>query len=229
MDLPRGLPTYQHRVGRTARAGQGGTAISMVDDAARRRRPTPPWAAPLHAACCDQVDDADAADAGLLQALRGEYGDALRQFSVDFRKLSAFRYPNPPSPRYRVDDAMRAVTRAAVREARLKEIKQELLHSKRLSEHFASNPDDLDALRHDKPLATVRRQPHLENVPAYLKPDTEGATAAVAPVASRRRPRDGRKARRPASAFGGGGSKRRKDPLQTFKGGGGRAGKGRRK
>jgi len=167
------------------------------------------------------VDDADAADAGLLQALRGEYGDALRQFSVDFRKLSAFRY--------RVDDAMRAVTRAAVREARLKEIKQELLHSKRLSEHFASNPDDLDALRHDKPLATVRRQPHLENVPAYLKPDTEGATAAVAPVASRRRPRDGRKARRPASAFGGGGSKRRKDPLQTFKGGGGRAGKGRRK
>ena len=98
MDLPRGLPTYQHRVGRTARAGQGGTAISMVDDAARRRRPTPPWAAPLHAACCDQVDDADAADAGLLQALRGEYGDALRQFSVDFRKLSAFRYPNPPFP-----------------------------------------------------------------------------------------------------------------------------------
>lgn len=196
MDLPRGLPTYQHRVGRTARAGQGGTAISMVDDA-------------------------DAADAGLLQALRGEYGDALRQFSVDFRKLSAFRY--------RVDDAMRAVTRAAVREARLKEIKQELLHSKRLSEHFASNPDDLDALRHDKPLATVRRQPHLENVPAYLKPDTEGATAAVAPVASRRLPRDGRKTRRPASAFGGGGSKRRKDPLQTFKGGGGRAGKGRRK
>ena len=89
--------------------------------------------------------------------------------------------------------------------------------------------DDLDALRHDKPLATVRRQPHLENVPAYLKPDTEGATAAVAPVASRRLPRDGRKTRRPASAFGGGGSKRRKDPLQTFKGGGGRAGKGRRK
>lgn len=33
MDLPRGLPTYKHRVGRTARAGQGGTAISMVDEA----------------------------------------------------------------------------------------------------------------------------------------------------------------------------------------------------
>ena len=32
MDLPRGLPTYKHRVGRTARAGQGGTAISMVDE-----------------------------------------------------------------------------------------------------------------------------------------------------------------------------------------------------
>jgi len=32
MDLPRGLATYKHRVGRTARAGQGGTAISMVDE-----------------------------------------------------------------------------------------------------------------------------------------------------------------------------------------------------
>lgn len=97
------------------------------------------------------------------------------------------------------------------------------MHSKRLSEHFDANPRDLEALRHDKPLATIRKQPHLENVPSYLKPDTEGATAPVAPVASRRRaPRDGGK----RAGFGGKGAKRRKDPLQTFKGGGKRAGGG---
>jgi len=62
----------------------------------------------------------------------------------------------------------------------------------------------------------VRKQPHLENVPSYLKPETEGATATVAPVASRRR--GGREDKRPNS-FGGKGEKRRKDPLQTFKGG----------
>ena len=39
---------------------------------------------------------------------------ALQQFHVDMTKLAAFRY--------RVDDAMRAVTRHAVKEARLKEV-----------------------------------------------------------------------------------------------------------
>ena len=33
----------------------------------------------------------------------------------------------------------------AVKEARLKEIKQEILHSRKLTEHFDANPDDLKA------------------------------------------------------------------------------------
>ena len=91
-------------------------------------------------------------------------------------KLAAFRY--------RTDDALRAVTRQAVKEARLQEIKRELLHSKKLAAHFDANPDDLHILKHDKPLATARRQAHLAHVPTYLKPDTEGATATVAAVGS---------------------------------------------
>ena len=53
--------------------------------------------------------------------------------------------------RYRVRDVSRAVTRVAIREARLSEIKRELLNSEKLSEHFQSNPHDA-AVLHDEHL-----------------------------------------------------------------------------
>ena len=153
MDLPTSLPVYKHRVGRTARAGKGGTAISLV--------------AP------------EAADEDMLTQMHAEYAQGaspLHQFQVDMTKLATFRY--------RTEDALRAVTRHAVKEARLTEIKRELLHSKKLAAHFEANPDDLDMLRHDRPMAVVRKQPHLAHVPNYLKPETEGATEHVAAVGS---------------------------------------------
>ena len=58
-------------------------------------------------------------------------------------------------------------------------MKLELIHSKKLEDHFAANPDDLQVLKHDGALSTVRKQAHLANVPAYLKPETQGATAEV--------------------------------------------------
>ena len=63
---------------------------------------------------------------------------------------------------------MRAVTKVAIREARLKEIKHELLNSQKLQSYFEDNPRDLQLLRHDKSLHTVTRQAHLQNVPDYL-------------------------------------------------------------
>ena len=57
--------------------------------------------------------------------------------------------------RYRARDAWRSVTKIAVREARLKEIKQEILNSAKLKAHFEDNPRDALALRHDKALHTV--------------------------------------------------------------------------
>ena len=164
MDLPTSLAVYRHRVGRTARAGKGGTAISLVSP--------------------------EAADEELLEQLHAEYNGnrangeggaaaavpSLHQFQVDMSKLATFRY--------RTEDALRAVTRHAVKEARLTEIKRELLHSKKLQAHFESNPDDLEMLRHDRPMAVMRKQAHLANVPNYLKPETEGATEHVAAVGS---------------------------------------------
>ena len=119
-----------------------------------------------------------------------------------------------------VQDALRAVTRTAVKEARLQEIKRELLHSKKLAAHFEENPNDLAMLRHDKPLSVVRKQPHLEHVPSYLKPETEGATANVAAVgSSARRLHAGGKRRK---LYGGKGKhdKLKRDPLRSFRGGG---------
>lgn len=74
--------------------------------------------------------------------------------------------------RYRVEDALRLVTRVSVREARLKEIKSELLNSEKLKAHFEDNPRDLEALRHDKPIHPTKVQGHLKHVPLYLLPTT---------------------------------------------------------
>ena len=65
---------------------------------------------------------------------------------------------------------MRAVTKVAVRESRIKEIRQEMLNSQKLKTYFTDNPRDLQVLRHDKTLHTVRVQPHLKHVPDYLIP-----------------------------------------------------------
>lgn len=160
LDLPTSVEVYRHRIGRTARGGKGGTAISLV--------------------CADDKVEED-----MLAEVHEAYEPgALQQFHVDMSKLAAFRY--------RVDDALRAVTRHAVKAARLKEVKLELIHSKKLEEHFAANPDDLQVLKHDSALSTVRKQAHLANVPSYLKPETQGATAVVAAVASSSRDRLGR-------------------------------------
>lgn len=67
-------------------------------------------------------------------------------------------------------DALRAVTRLAIQEARAREIRQELIKSEKLRRHFEENPDELRHLRHDGEIRAVRIQPHLKHVPDYLMP-----------------------------------------------------------
>jgi ATP-dependent RNA helicase DDX56/DBP9 len=45
--------------------------------------------------------------------------------------------------RYRVEDILRSVTTAAVKELRNAEIKKEILNSEKLKTYFAENPGDL--------------------------------------------------------------------------------------
>lgn len=71
---------------------------------------------------------------------------------------------------YRARDAWKACTKAVIREVRLKEIKQEVLNSKKLKGYFEENPKDLNTLRHDKKLKAPKTGQHMANVPEYLVP-----------------------------------------------------------
>lgn len=54
-------------------------------------------------------------------------------------------------------------------QARAKELRLELLNSKRLQAHFEEHPADLALLKHDKPLAKTAAASHLKHLPAYLR------------------------------------------------------------
>ena len=141
-DFPPDPDSYIHRVGRTARGVQSGTALSLIHSG----------------------------EAGLLAAVEEHLAEVcggeshLRPYQFKMDELDGFRY--------RARDAWRSVTKIAIREARLKEIKQEILNSTKLKSFFEDNPRDRQLLRHDKALHTVKHQEHLKNVPEYIVPET---------------------------------------------------------
>ncbi|KAH8858996.1 putative ATP-dependent RNA helicase DDX56 [Schistosoma japonicum] len=114
-DFPPTPILYVHRVGRTARADQMGTALSFVSKAEESRL----------------VD---------VEALLNPSGAAVVKPGVANEKNVAssvfrpyqFRLSEVDGFKYRAADVMRHITRKVVREARLKEIKIELLNSERL-------------------------------------------------------------------------------------------------
>ncbi|XP_061657466.1 probable ATP-dependent RNA helicase DDX56 [Syngnathoides biaculeatus] len=153
-DFPATVESYIHRVGRTARADNPGTALSFV--------------ARTETALLSEVEE----------TLTGDDAESsLKPFQFKMEAVEGFRY--------RCRDAMRSVTKQAVREARLKEIKLELLNSEKLKTYFEDNPRDLQLLRHDQDLHPAVIKPHLKNVPEYLIPDA--LRGVINPLSNRRR------------------------------------------
>ncbi|NP_001231472.1 probable ATP-dependent RNA helicase DDX56 [Sus scrofa] len=142
------------------------------------------------------------------ELLSGENGaPALLPYQFRMEEIEGFRY--------RRRDAMRSVTKQAIREARLKEIKEELLHSEKLKTYFEDNPRDLQLLRHDLPLHPAVVKPHLGNVPDYLVPPA--LRGLVRPHKKRKKPLSAKKAKKvktqnPLRSFKHRGEKRRAEP-----------------
>lgn len=152
-DLPTTAKSYVHRVGRTARAGKSGTAISFVVPLKEFGKHKP--------SMCPTAKRDEKILTRIIKQ-QSKLGLELQPYSFDNKQVEGFRY--------RLEDGFRAVTQVAVREARIKELKQELLASDKLKRHFEENPQELQSLRHDKELHPARVQQHLKRVPEYLLP-----------------------------------------------------------
>jgi ATP-dependent RNA helicase DDX56/DBP9 len=202
-DLPTSSKSYTHRIGRTARAGKTGMALSFVipKDQYRKHKPTTIASA--------EHDEEILAKIKERQKKRGQ---KVMPYAFDMKKLDGFRY--------RLGDALRAVTSGAIREARLRELRQELIKSEKLKRHFEENPDDLRHLRHDGELRAARVQPHLKHVPEYLLPGGS-KTALQGDVGFVGIGKDSenrvRKARAVKRRMGKKPPPRKANPLQTFK------------
>ncbi|KAI1351598.1 ATP-dependent RNA helicase DBP9 [Xylaria sp. FL0043] len=200
-DCPSTARSYAHRIGRTARAGQTGTALTMVVPSEKFRK---------HIPTSIPSAENDERTLSKIKKQQAASGKELKPWHFDWKTLEGFRY--------RVNDAIRAVTKVAVREARMREIRQELLKSDKLQRRFEENPAELHALRHDGQLRSARTQPHLKDVPDYLLPEgKKNLTASdIGFVPMKKLDGKNRKGR----IFKGKGKRsggRKIDPLRSFK------------
>ncbi|OCK79969.1 putative ATP dependent RNA helicase [Lepidopterella palustris CBS 459.81] len=202
-DLPTTPKSYSHRIGRTARAGKTGTVISFVIPKALYRK---------HKSTTFPTTQHDEEVLEKITRQQEKKGEPVIPYNFDMKRLDGFRY--------RLADALKGVTRIAIREARVRELRQEILKSDKLQRHFVENPEDLHHLRHDGESRPARIQPHLKHVPGYLLPGGKKEMADVGFVGINKT--DGnraRKARMKDRARGKGrktGAGRKADPLKTF-------------
>lgn len=168
-DLPFSSRSYTHRVGRTARAGRTGTSLSFVV-------PRELWGkqkkndVSLETARYD-----DKVWARIDKAQRAK-GQEVKEYRFDLKQVEGFRY--------RMEDGLRSVTKAAVREARIKEIKNEVLNSEKLKVRALLSLPSRSSLRRltDAPVCARPCRPTLRTTPATSP--SSGTTRRCTPRAS---------------------------------------------
>ncbi|KAI1330415.1 ATP-dependent RNA helicase DBP9 [Xylariaceae sp. FL0255] len=153
-DCPKDARSYAHRIGRTARAGQTGSSLTFIIPTALYRKHIP-----TSIPQCEH-DERTLQKITKQQAAKGK---EIKPWVFDMKTLEGFRY--------RLNDALRAITKVAIREAQTREIRQEIMKSEKLQRRFEENPAELRALRHDGQLRAARTQAHLKDVPDYLLPE----------------------------------------------------------
>ncbi|KAG0214668.1 ATP-dependent DNA/RNA helicase [Mortierella sp. GBA30] len=224
-DFPPTAKSYTHRVGRTARGGQMGTSLSFVVTAEEKEKSVKASQL-LGGGGWSHMQGDDEAVFNRVVKQQEASGCIINPYTIPMQQLAGFRY--------RMDDAMRAVTRASIREARLKELKAEMLNSEKLRAHFEDKPKDLEYLRHDKTLHPTRVQPHMKHVPDYMMPKVQavssqkiGETEGLGQISYKKKQNNARKGRQGKGGSSSGGKKN--DPLKKFSFGGNKKGGKRQK
>lgn len=117
-DLPTTASSYTHRIGRTARAGKNGMALSFVVPENLYRKHIPTTVA--------TAENDERVIAKIIKQQKKKDKE-VKDYNFNTDQVDAFRY--------RMNDALRAVTKVAVREARTRELRQELLKSEKLKRY----------------------------------------------------------------------------------------------
>ncbi|KAF7828591.1 DEAD-box ATP-dependent RNA helicase 16 [Senna tora] len=139
-EMPQSVAGYVHRIGRTGRAYNSGSSVSLVST--------------------DEMETLD--------EIKSFVGDDENNGSNSIAEFPLLTMNAVESLRYRAEDVAKSVTKIAVRESRAQDLRNEILNSEKLKSHFESNPRDLDLLKHDKVLSKKAPPPHLRDVPDYL-------------------------------------------------------------
>lgn len=123
-DLPTSVKSYIHRIGRTARAGKTGISLSFIVS----KQATNNKKATLGAG--ERDDRAIKRDEKVwkrieaYQRSNGVTNETMKEYNFDMNQIEGFRY--------RIEDVLRSLTKSLIREARIKEIKMEVLNSDKL-------------------------------------------------------------------------------------------------
>jgi ATP-dependent RNA helicase DDX56/DBP9 len=193
-DFPREVADYMHRVGRTARGTQEGTALSL-------------WC--------------DGKDAAVLAALKATDADLLKQDSLlDFELpkdlMDGFAY--------RSEDVLATLTTRRVKHARLRELRLEALNNERLKAHFDAAPNDIHVLKHEAALGGQQIKRHLRDIQDYMIPEglagmSEQLAEKVRPaVGAKHTQGNGGKGKGKQTTAAGSAKRRRmQDPLRSLK------------
>jgi ATP-dependent RNA helicase DDX56/DBP9 len=196
VDLPATVEEYTHRIGRTARGGHKGVALTLISQESQQD-----WNVLTEIQNSQPMLKRSPNSIGSLNVQRPEGDETITDIPqpspLDFDLSEAEGF------RYRVEDVSGAVTKIAVREARANELKAELLNNERLTNHLGKA--DLQLLQHDRvSTKPTKIQEHLKHIPKYMLP----RGMQVAELHKRRKKRK----------ISNGGAQRRtdNDPLQSF-------------
>ncbi|KAF9430146.1 ATP-dependent DNA/RNA helicase [Entomortierella beljakovae] len=220
-DFPPTAKSYTHRVGRTARGGQMGTSLSFVVTAEEKEKSIK-HSQILGGGGWNQLQGDDEPVFNRVVKQQSAAGCTINLYTIPMQQLAGFRY--------RMDDAMRAVTRASIREARLKELKAEMLNSEKLRAHFEDKPKDLEYLRHDKTLHPTRVQAHMKHVPEYMMPKVQAVSSqkigdtpeGLGLVTYKKKTQNTARKGRPGKGGNKSSGGKKNDPLKKFGFGGGK-------